>query len=87
MVWVQNMAQGRLDSIMEVVSKAKREVGEVVYRNIDQRYCERLVQVKATEMVVQDLDKYSKVSFVLQAFAPTLFEPLPAILTTLQDPC
>ena len=44
-VWVQNMAQGRLDSVVEVVSNAKREVGAVAYYNIDQRYCERLVQV------------------------------------------
>ena len=42
---MQNMAQGRLDSVVEVVSNAKQEVGAVAYYNIDQRYCERLVQV------------------------------------------
>ena len=47
-MWVQNMAQGRLDSVVEVVSNAKREVGAVAYYNIDQRYCERLVQVLMT---------------------------------------
>jgi len=83
---MQNMAQGRLDSVVEVVSKAKREVGEVVYYNIDQRYCERLVQVKANEMVVQDLDKYSKVSIppppcpataLLPSLAPLIPSPKP----------
>ena len=44
-ILLQNMAQGRLDSVVEVVSNAKREVGAVAYYNIDQRYCERLVQV------------------------------------------
>ena len=55
------MAQGSLETIMEGLNRAKRDLGDVMYRNIDQKYRKQLVELKTTELAVQDLDKYFKV--------------------------
>ena len=55
------MAQGSLETVMEGLNRAKRDLSDVVYRNIDQKYRKQLVELKTTELAVQDLDKYFKV--------------------------
>ena len=46
---------------MEGLNRAKRDLSDVIYRNIDQKYRKQLVELKTTELAVQDLDKYFKV--------------------------
>lgn len=58
---VQNMARGSLSTVLEGLNRAKRDLDDVVYRNIDQKYRKQLVELKTTELAVQDLDKYFKV--------------------------
>ncbi len=60
------MGQGSLETVLEGLNRAKRDLGDVIYRNIDQKYRKQLVELKTTELAVQDLDKYFKVS--LQMF-------------------
>ena len=55
------MAQGSLGTVLEGLNRAKQDLGDVAYRNIDQKYRKQLVELKTTELAVQDLDKYFKV--------------------------
>lgn len=57
------MARGSLETVLEGLNRAKRDLGDVIYRNIDQKYRKQLVELKTTELAVQDLDKYFKVFF------------------------
>lgn len=56
------MARGSLGTVREGMKRAKDNLSEKEYRDIDALHRKQLIEVKTTEMAASDLDKYHKVS-------------------------
>ena len=82
------MGQGSLATVTEGVVRAKKDLGSVNFRNIDQRYRKQLVELKTTEMCVSDLEKYYKASEHASSLPPDHFKsPGSHLLVLLQKVC
>ncbi|KAK9817777.1 hypothetical protein WJX72_002045 [[Myrmecia] bisecta] len=56
----QDMLRGSLATIQETIKRAERDLSAAQYRDIDLRYRKQLIELRTTEMVNTDLEKYHK---------------------------
>eukprot|EP00884_Botryococcus_braunii_P018369 jgi/Botrbrau1/5215/Bobra.0172s0079.1 len=56
----QDMLRGSLGTIREQVRRAKEDLRNPNYREIDKRYRKALICLKTTEMANSDMEKYHK---------------------------
>ncbi|CAM6096053.1 unnamed protein product [Calypogeia fissa] len=54
----QSRSQGTMTVYQTNVAKNKADLKQAQYKDIDNRYCGQLIQLKTTEMANKDLDKY-----------------------------
>jgi DNA repair protein RAD50 len=54
----QNQARGRLATYKEQVDKARRELKDAAFKDIDERFRHANIELRTTEMANEDLNKY-----------------------------